>query len=283
MDLTEEKRGYLLVISAMLIWGSVGVLARYIQLTSMEIVFYRVLFAFVFLLIYTLNHGNFSFSQVKKRWPSALLVGIILALNWLFFFRAVKITSIASATLSYYTSPLILTVLSLLFLGEKINKKIIIALILGFSGLFLMMIGGLQLENVEFLGIIYGLMAAVFYALYTMSNKIFASLKAANAILLQTGAASLVFIPFIFTGSFPGFKDFLLLLIMGLVHTGFALILYIKGLRLIRAQEVGALSYLDPVSAIIFALIFLGEIPGLPTVFGGLLILIGSYFIVGKK
>ena len=74
-------------------------------------------------------------------------------------------------------------------------------------------------------------------------------------------------------------QSWLLLIVLGIIHTAGALVLYVKGLSLSKVQDVGVLSYIDPISAIVLAALFLGEIPGLMTVLGGALILSGCYLV----
>jgi len=280
----NEKIGYIFIISAMLIWGSVGVFARYIPQPSIVIVFYRVLFASLSLLFMLAYNKDLNFDLKGNNKILILTMGVALALNWIFFFKAIKITTIASATLSYYSAPIILTMLSILFLKEKLTKQGIAALLLGFIGISVMLLGGSSngLATIQLKGIGYGLIAAAFYALFTLNNKLVSNLSAHYLTLLQTGISCLILLPFIIHYPLPNLKSLFLLLIMGVVHTAIGLILYIKGLRISKVQDVGALSYLDPVSAIFFGIIVFGEIPSLATLIGGGLILFGSYIIISK-
>ena len=279
----NKKLGYTFVVLAMLIWGSIGIFARMIPHSSIIIVFYRVFFGFISLFLILLYKNDLKIDLKDNSIIFLIMTGITLALNWLFYFKAVKTTTIASATLSYYTSPIILTILSVIFLKEKLTKKGIIALILGFTGITIMMIGNGEIASARIKGIVFGLIAAICYAGFALNNKIISNISASHLTFLQTGIACIVFFPLIINSQLPNINSLILLLIMGIVHTAMGLILYIKGLKISKVQDVGALSYLDPVSAIFFALIFLGEIPQLITFIGGSLILIGSYITISKK
>ncbi|SJZ59506.1 DMT family transporter [Selenihalanaerobacter shriftii] len=284
MQSKNNKLGYIFIIIAMLIWGSVGIFARFIPETSQVIVFYRVLFAFISLLLISVYKKDLKFDLKGNSMLLILAMGITLALNWIFFFKAIKTTTIASATLSYYASPIILTILSVLFLKEELTKKGIIALALGFIGITIMLLGGRnnELASAQLYGVGYGLIAATCYALFALTNKLISNLSAQYLTLLQTGIACAILLPFITNYQLPSLKSLLLLFVMGIMHTALGLILYIKGLRISKVQDVGALSYLDPVSAIFFAMIIFGEIPTVTTLIGGGLILSGSYIVVSK-
>ena len=282
MQQNNQKKGYIYVILAMLIWGSIGIFARFIPQSSIIIVFYRVFFAFISLIIILFYQNNLKIELKNNSKIFLIITGITLALNWLFYFKAVKTTTIASATLSYYTSPIILTILSVIILKEKFTKKGIIALLLGFAGISIMLISDSGVASAKIQGIGFGLIAAICYAVFALNNKIIKDIPASHLTLLQTGIACLVFFPFVLRSQLPSINSFILLLIMGIVHTALGLILYIKGLKISKVQDVGALSYIDPLSAIFFAFIIFAEIPELTTIIGGSLILIGSYITVSK-
>jgi RarD protein len=279
---SNKKLGYTFIILAMLIWGSIGIFARLIPQPSIIIVFYRVLFAFISLLLILFYKNNFKIEFKETSKTFLILTGIMLALNWLFYFKAVKTTTIANATLSYYTSPIILTLFSIIFLKEKLTKKGVLALFLGFVGIFIMLVSSGELATTRIQGIGYGLIAAVCYAVFALNNKLIDNISASHLTFLQTGIATIIFLPFVLNKQLPHMDSLFLLLIMGIVHTAIGLILYIKGLKISKVQEVGALSYLDPVSAILFALLIFGETPQVSTMVGGSLILIGSYITVSK-
>ena len=276
--MTNNKLGYLYIILAMVTWGSIGLIVRFIPQSSEVIVFYRVLFAFVFLLLLVINNQDLNFSQLFKHKFLLITTGVALTINWIFFFKAIKATTIANATLAYYTAPIIATILSVIFLEEKLSKENLIALVLSFIGIAII----LDFENLSFVGIegiFYGLLAAFFYALFMVLNKSFKDLSARVLTLAQTGVAVIVLLPLIYHLPQPSGKSWLLLLVLGIVHTAGALVLYVKGLSLSKVQDVGILSYIDPVSAIILAVLFLGEIPSLLTIVGGIMILTSCYLI----
>jgi ABC-type antimicrobial peptide transport system permease subunit len=99
--MSNNKLGYIFIISAMLIWGSVGVFARFIPQPSEVIVFYRVLFAFISLFLISIYKKDLHLNLKGNNKLLILTMGVVLALNWIFFFKAIKITTIASATLSF--------------------------------------------------------------------------------------------------------------------------------------------------------------------------------------
>ncbi|MBS4538259.1 EamA family transporter [Clostridium sp. D2Q-11] len=276
--------GYFMVIISMLIWGSIGVFVRYIDLDSELIVFYRVLIAGISILlikgkVFIENRRDI----LGKEYFLLGVGGIFLSLNWLFFFKAIKVTTISSATLSYYTAPVLVTVMSIFILKEKIKIKEIFAVLLSFIGIIIMVSGPNMLSSeATSIGIGYGLTAAVFYGLVTITGKLLENVSSYSIVLIQTLVASLFFMPFINDFHVINIKNFILLLVVGLVHTSLALTLYFEGIKKIRVQSIGVLSYIDPLSAVLFAFIFFQEIPSIMTIVGGILILISTYIVINK-
>lgn len=280
------NNGFIMVIISMLIWGSLGIFVRGINQPSEIIVFFRVSIAFIFMLaMYVIkNKKGMEIKKIRKNTLLKLIIsGIFISLNWMFFFKALKTTTVAAATLSYYTSPVIVTVLSVFLLKEKINIKAVIALFLSFLGIFIMIFNSNNMSNFNITGVIYGLIAALFYALTILSVKKLEEVSSEKIIIFQMGVASVLFLPFLKNMNPLDLKSTAFLLIIGVVHTCFALFIYFEGVKKIKIQYVSILSYIDPLSSVVFAAVILYEIPSIATIIGGLLILISTVFVLKLK
>ena len=280
--------GYLLVILSMLVWGSIGIFVRYINQTPEVIVFFRVFIAFIVLGVLGVIKNNdkdkVSNKLSLKEYLILSMSGLFISLNWLFFFLAIKSTTIASATMSYYTAPVIVTILSVFLLKENINKKTLISVGLSFLGIILMTSIGLQKSsNFSIEGVIYGIIAAFFYALVTISVKKLEEVSSHKISLFQMGVSSLIFLPAIKQMKTFSAVSLTLMIIVGVVHTCIALNLYFEGIKRIKVQHVGVLSYIDPLGAIILAGIFFNETPEFTTLIGGGLILSATYLILDRE
>jgi len=278
--------GYLLMISSMIIWGSVGIFVRYIDQPPEVIVFFRVFIAFIVLgiLKLTKKKDNISSKLSLKEYLILSMSGLFIALNWFFFFRAIKVTTIASATMSYYVAPVIVTILSVFLLKESINKKTLIAVGLSFSGIILMtLMGSQKSSNFSIVGVGYGLIAAFFYALVTISVKKLEDVPSHKISLFQMGISSLIFLPVIKNMKRFNTLSLILMIIVGVIHTCIALNLYFEGIKRIKVQHVGVLSYIDPLGAVILGGIFFNEMPGVSTIIGGGMILSATYLILKRK
>ena len=126
-------------------------------------------------------------------------------------------------------------------------------------------------------GILYGLGAAALYAFVVILNKLLPPLDAVVKTMIQLFSAAAVMIPYLLITRNPGLEKmsgtgWFLLVLMGIVHTGIAYVLYFSSMDL-PAQTVAVFSYLDPVSALFFAWIFLGESLSAAGALGAVLIL----------
>lgn len=273
---------YAAIIISMTIWGSIGIFTREAKQPSEVIVFFRVLSASIVLLPFALKSKKVSSS--RRNYGILILSGIFISLNWLFFFKAVQTTTIAKATLSYYTAPVLVTLLSPLLLKERLEKRTIVSIILAFAGISLIMLFPLSgFVSGGNTGILFGLLAAFFYSLVTISAKYLSNMSTIKLTFYQTMTASIILFPFVIGNMNLNANSVLFMSIMGILHTSIALTLYFYGIRGVKAQHAGVLSYIDPLSAMFFGLIVFGEIPTLSTIIGGLLILSASFLILTYK
>lgn len=293
-------KGYLAVVASMLIWGSVGIFSRKAGQDPLLTVTYRVLFAtFALALLEWVKRlrGQTQPWSVPAGWRKgrylALLAfsGLALATNWLFFFKAVATTSLSNAVLSYYAAPVLVAATAPFLLKERLERRTIGAVGLALIGIVLMLYQpGQALTGADLAGIGYGLTAAAFYALVTITSRWLGDLPATRLVLVQTALASAVLLPIVMLS--PDLAAAMratpaaalgLLGIIGVVHTALALVLYFYGLQRVKVQHVGVLAYLDPVSSILFGLLFLGEQPTAWSLGGGALVLAGSALLLKRK
>src|SRR4051794_40089313 len=109
---------------SMIIFGTIGIFIRYIDLSSSEIALLRSLIGSLFLIIVMLMiKKKISWALVKVNALCLLFSSIALGGNWIFLFQAYKHTTISNAALSYYFAPVFVMILSPLVLKEKLSTK----------------------------------------------------------------------------------------------------------------------------------------------------------------
>jgi len=263
---------------AMLIWGSVGIFARFSGLSGLGVAFTRVALGAMVLWLPSLRPGRIDRLKAAfaENWRALLALGAALAFNWVFLFTAFNYTTIANAVLVYYLAPIIATLISWRFLGESLKRKRALLIAIAFLG-FLLIASGQEfsLESRDFMGILFALVAAFFYALIPNLGRFLREIDGRDLTLLQLTLAALFLLPFVVASGLTE-PTWWAIAVLVLVHTVFALYLYMEGLKEVEVNEAALLSYLDPLSAIIYALIIFGEIPGIRTAIGGALILLAS-------
>lgn len=279
----EKKKGLLEMFFATLIWGSIPVFSVWCALPSPIFVFFRVLLAFPFVFLYSVkNLGIKEFFKLKPFAP-LLFSGIALSLNWVLFFWAIQLTSVASAVILYYLGPIFTIILAVFFLKEPFGKILFWATLLASLGAVLTFVPNMNVAVFQktFFGLFIAFLSGVFYGLLGFISKI--GVKYHSAMKLTTYQ---IFISIFFTMPFVLFIHFkltplivILLIITGLVHTALALFLWYDSLNYIKVTVASIFSYLDPLFAIILSFVLLHQSPTLFQIFGGTLITISGIMV----
>lgn len=268
------------IMLAMLIWGTIGLFVRNIDVASSELALYRAVCATGMIGAYLVLTGDsIPFGKIKKELPLLLASGVALGFNWIFLFQAYKYTTISLATLSYYFAPVIVTLVCPILFKEKLGKKQCLCFVMSTIGLVLITgIGDLSGGNSSLLGIMFGLAAASLYAMVVLLNKFIKNVEGIHRTLLQFVAAVIVLLPYVLVtngihlGNLSA-TGWIYLLIVGLVHTGLTYCLYFPSLKEVSGQKASVLSYIDPFVAVLLSVVVLGETMTVTQALGGLLIL----------
>lgn len=287
-------RSKLMNLSAMLIFGTIAIFVRNIELTSKEIAVLRGVIGSIFLLgVMLFSKEKTSFSAIKKNLPILVLSGLGVGANWIFLFEAYKYTTVSIATLSYYCAPIFVTIMAPIILKEKISLIKFLCVCTAMVGMLCIVgtnKGSIGEGYNHFLGIIYGLTAAVGYASVILMNKFIKGLKGVETTVTQLVFASILLLPYVMITSGFDFSKMTgiswgYMIFLGIVHTEFAYALYFSSLKELKGQTIAVLSYIDPITAVLISALFLGEQLTMFQIIGGVLIL-GSTFISetqGKK
>ena len=277
----------LMNLSAMLIFGTIALFVRNINLTSPEIAIFRGVIGSIFLFgVILFSKEKTSFQAMKKNLPVLTVSGLFVGGNWIFLFEAYKYTTVSIATLSYYCAPIFVTILAPVVLKEKITLKKFLCVCLAMVGM-LCIVGANKNNSIgeynHFLGITYGLAAAIFYAGVILLNKFIKGLGGVETTVSQLVLASLLLFPYVaITTGFNFSKmtgiSWVYLILLGIIHTGIAYVLYFSSLKNLKSNTIAILSYIDPITAVLISSLFLGEKMTIFQVIGGFLIL-GSTFI----
>lgn len=280
----NDRRSMATFISSMLIFGTIGVLRRYIPLSSALLAFSRGILGGLFLLIFAKVRKKSVDAKLQPRDLLRLVItGAMIGINWMLLFEAYRHTTVAVATLCYYMQPTIVILLSPLLFKERLTGKKAACAAVSIAGMVLVsgVVGNSGGGNLQ--GVLLGLGAAFFYAAVVIMNKKTPGIDPYRRTTVMLLSAGLVMLPYLLlTGGFSNgsvrWPAVILLFVLGVVHTGLAYTLYFGSMDGLKLQTIAVLSYIDPVSALLFSALLLKEPLSVLNLIGAVLI-IGSAVI----
>ena len=268
-----------MLLSAMGVFGTIGLFVRYIPLSSAVIACARGFMGFFFLvLVMALTRKKPDFSAIRKNLILLIISGAAIGFNWILLFESYRYTTVAIGTVCYYLAPLML-LLACPLLGEKLTPKKILCVGVALVGLvFVSGIFQQMPSQKDLLGIGLGVGAAVLYASVMFMNKKFTPIPAYDKTAIQLGSAAVVILPYILlTEGLPSWQltasQWVVLILVGIVHTGIAYTVYFGSIKNLKAQTIAVFSYLDPVIAVILSALVLKEAMSWSNIIGTVLIL----------
>lgn len=284
--MNQEKKSRLALIGSMCIFGTIGILRKYIDLPSSIIALVRGAVGVVFLLcLVGLTGKKMNRTHIRENLWILLLSGAFIGFNWILLFEAYCYTSVATATLGYYMAPILVVLGSPLVLKEKLTAKKILCVGVALAGMVL--VSGVFQAGFsgvsELRGVALGLGAAVLYASVVLLNKKLGDISAYDKTIVQLAAAAAVLLPYtLLTEDYSALTvdtlGLVLLLVAGVVHTGAAYALYFGSMKDLPAQTVALYSYIDPILAVILSAALLREPMTVGGVIGAVMILGAAFF-----
>ena len=280
----KETIGFLEIFFASLLFGVFPIIVRYGEnLGSYNLSFFRVLSATVILYLFVKISKKSKIVPFKYERKKLLFFGGVHGFIILGYFIAIKYLSIASAVLLIYSSSIWIVVFSYFILKEKITERTLIALLISFTGLIFVISPTSLFIKESFIGSISGLLAGIGMGLVYTLSKTFKKYDKISLTYWQNLIAIPFMIPLLFL-DLPKFTffDSLIVLLLGIVGVvGFVLIY--RGFEKVNAQKGSVIIMLDIVFSILFAYILFNEVPRALAIFGGILILVGSYLITRNQ
>ena len=217
---------------------------------------------------------------IRKHLLILLVSGGFIGLNWVLLFESYRYTSVAVATLCYYMAPIFVMLISPVLLKEKLTVKKIVCVMAALIGMIFVsgvLDGGIS-DISELKGVLFGLGAAALYASVVMMNQKLREVPTYDKTIMQLGSAAVVLVPYILLAENVGAVELtplivIMLIVVGVVHTGIAYALYFGSMNDLKAQTVALFSYIDPIVAIILSALFLKEPMTLHSAIGAVLVL----------
>ena len=278
----SARSSYLKYITALLMFGMNGIVASRIALSSYEIVLTRTLIGSLLLIaIYASTRQSVHLLQNTKHALCLIVSGIAMGTSWMFLYEAYQTIGVGIASLAYYCGPVIVMILAPALFREKLTRAK--------AAGFLAVLVGMVCVNAQALnetqtawGLFCGIMSAVTYALMVVFNK-----KAESLTGLENSMWQLL-VSFVTVAIFVGVKQgvairiepgsWVPILILGIFNTGIGCYFYFSSIGNLPVQTVAICGYLEPLSALVFSVLFLQESMAALQVIGAVLILGGAAF-----
>lgn len=281
------KRDALKYILGLLLFGSNGVVASFIDLPSREIVLLRSVLGSGFLLgLFFLTGGRLTLREHRRDLVFIVLSGAAMAADWLLLFEAYQRIGVSLGMIINYCGPVIVIVCSAVVFSERITAKTVAALTAALLGAALISAQGLQ-SGLDTLGLLLAGLSAFAYAAMVILNKLSREITGTQNAAVQLLSACVV------AALYVGFKQGLRLRIpagsllpvlwIGVVNTGLGCYLYFSALGGLRAQTVAVWGYLEPLSAVAFSVLILRERLAPVQLLGAALILGGTMLLHRKS
>lgn len=283
MNIASKYKYYIILHFTVLIWGFTGVLGKLIQLPSSSIVIGRMFIAYITLLVWRFlfnSRSKISLKQKLQMW----IVGLITAAHWLTFFEAIKVSNV-SVTLSCLAScSLFVALIEPFFFKTKLKLYEILLGLVVVAGIYIIF----AFEEAYSLGILLSLISALMAAIFSIWNaKLIQNHSASTIAYHEMLGGTITMIVFMaltdrldFTNLIPIGIDWFYMILLGVVCTAFAFLMGIEVLKVLSPFTVSISVNMEPIYAIILALLVFGDSEVMTLEFYyGVVIIIGTILI----
>ena len=263
------------LLLATLFISTSGVLGRHIAMPSEVIIWFRAALAMVLLYLYCKYKKIDLTVTSTKDYKSFFISGLLMAVHWITYFYALKLSNVALGVLSLYTFPIIIALLEPLFLKVKFDPIYILLGVMVLTGLFILT-PEFNIESTQVKGILFGVFSAFCYAVRVLILKQHvAKYNGTMLMFYQTVIITILLLPTLFFMDISGLESqFPYLLLLAFLTTAIGHSLMLHSLKFFSASTASIISSLQPIFGIILAFFFLQEIPTMRTFWGGSLILL---------
>lgn len=274
MENSHLKNLSFLLLATLFISTS-GVLGKSINMPPETIIFFRALFAAIFIYIFCRVKKINLKIETKKDKFSFLIGGFFMGAHWVTYFYALKLSNVAIGMLSMFTFPVMTALLEPFFSKEKLNFIHVLLALMVLLGVYFL-VPNFSIENDEAKGILLGVLSALCYALRNLITKTSVTNYNSSAIMLfQLIIVFLLLIPVLFISDVSNFQSqFPYLVLVALLTTAIGHTMLVNSLKYFSVSTASIIGSIQPIFGIIIAYIFINEIPNKNTYIGGSLILL---------
>ncbi|MDJ0833602.1 MAG: DMT family transporter [Gammaproteobacteria bacterium] len=273
------NEGLVSVHAAVIVFGMTTLFAKLIELSALEIIPLRSIFAGLALFIYILLKRQQLLLDNIRDYAWVGLLGLLLAIHWVAFFHSMQVSTIAVGVIAMYTYPVITVFLEPFFSGGQPRWPDIISGMVVMVGIFLM-VPNFDWSDETAQGVAWGVFSALLFALRNiLQRNTMSNYGAHQSMFYQVLVVLVVLLPWV-TDSVPEVSSYQWgqLLLLGVLFTALPHTLLVNSLRFLKAKTVGLIACLQVVYSAIFAALILNEIPGVYTLLGGCLVIAAAVY-----
>jgi drug/metabolite transporter (DMT)-like permease len=280
--LPSNKNLYILHFTVF-IWGFTGILGALISIDAVQMVWYRVLIATATLFLYFMLSKT-SIKITKKQFLQFFFTGSIVALHWVLFFHAIKVSTVSVTLVCLSSFTLFTAILEPLIKKQAIQTGDIFIGLVIILGIYLIF----KFESQYTLGIIFGLSAALASSVFSIINSTFIQKSEAKIIGFYEMAGALFWLSLyrLFDGTLLqetfnlSLHDWFYLAVLGTICTALAYVAGVSVMRTLSAFRVALITNLEPVYGIILAFIFFSKKETMtPGFYIGAVLILGAVFL----
>lgn len=282
--IARMRAGTIEMVLCTLVWGTIGPIAKQLDVSSPVLVFFRLFLGLLVVASYLAMRGRLRELRPGVHRVALVTSGVVLAVHWTLLFEAFKRLDVATAILIVFLGPVLVAIVAPWVLRERRDLGALGALGVAVVGIVLIASPGSSEVALDARGFAAALVSAALFAALVLLGKHLTAHHTSPAIVVwQLGVASVVMSPALLgadvratVAAAPGMA------LLGLAHTGLLGIVFFHAMRALPAQHLSVLFYLEPASAILYAWWWLAEEPSARTVAGGAMIVAAGLAIITR-
>jgi drug/metabolite transporter (DMT)-like permease len=286
--MSRAARGYLLVAGSFLIMGLIGALVEWATAPESALLVLRFATAGIVLGVVFARRKPLAGAADRSVWPRLLLMAAVDSITLLLFFVAIRDTSVAVGMFLQFLAPVWVALIAPRVFRVRTESIVYPALGVALAGLAVILTPSLLGEGIRLSpwGVGAGLLAGVGYAVFQLVVKdLTRRVSAVTIVFTEAWLDALILLPLalwqtVGAGYRMTTRDLVAGLILGVVCTALAYLMWTYGMGMIKVQHSSILGYLEPVSAPIYALLLLGQGISAWTIAGGALIVVAGLLVV---
>ena len=250
--MNTKLRAYFLISLLAISWGTIPLIIKTTDVSSMSLVGIRTFLGSIFLLFFVLQKRQFT----KELIYSGIILGPLLAIHWSSMFKSIELNTVAVGIGLVFSYPIFILIIEIM-MGKNIKFFQVALVLIGFFGLYLL----LDFSSISsLLGVAYGLLSAFSLAIliiYGSSKSV--QFGGLNVAFVQVSFAAIILSPFTYNGFSWMLNNLLVSLFLGFFLTGVGLTTYWYVIKFIPPMSIGTITFLEPVTGVVFGAIVLNE------------------------